>query len=517
MLTGLDALRHGVNHHLAAPLDLVMLAERLRVEGYKTIASTGGGLAGRVFGLAQGFDEFYSYPGWPGGFGELDTEMELSLAKLERIADQPFFLFFHTYEVHDPYQERAPFSDRCFSVGQEKDYLFGVLPKPRQEQDGYVLNHQLVKWRQGTPISSAVPVGKTEVAVASCLYDSGIAYADSHIENYLHRLDELDLLDTSMVILTSDHGEALGEHGLFKHGSLYEDNLKIPLIVSVPGVESSDRFIEEQVRTVDILPTILDVVGIDPEGPLDGDSLLPIIEGRVGPQRREAWSYAANENRGLSLRIDNRLKYIFNNSGATNAFGTKEMYDLQADPDELENLAEEESETARRLLDRMGTASKEARWGSARAVFENGSCDRLIGAIEMGALATEMKAFVLPEGSLIGDAEHKATLLVRRGETVEIFFESARPLVLRLRPEGCDSMDQETEKVISLSLGTIEQPRSFTTSPRGWSEIEGAVSKGPSSLVRVLFFPPSHVGVDGPGEVSDPQTLEQLRSLGYVQ
>ncbi|MEM7356335.1 MAG: sulfatase, partial [Acidobacteriota bacterium] len=335
MFTGLDALSHGHNHSSPLPPQAETVADLLRRQGYATAAITGGAYLHPRYGLAQGFDRFRYWPSKSAQDGELEDGIQRALALLRATPSQPTFLFFHTYEVHSPFRPREPFYS-LFSGGQEIGELarLGIFAEPSDERTGFMVRRSFVIKTSSGSRRDGTPLAESQLPGVGDLYDSSLAYADSHIGKLL---DEVG--DDALVILTSDHGEALGERGLASHAYLYDFNLLVPLIVATPDGRGAGRTVTAQVRSVDLLPTILDLVGFAVPPKLDGRSLRPLMEGNGAPSdsSREAWSYASSTNFGVSLRLSNRLKYHYNNSAFAPIQGQEELYRLGEDPDEQHN------------------------------------------------------------------------------------------------------------------------------------------------------------------------------------
>ncbi|MEX1310604.1 MAG: sulfatase [Candidatus Sulfomarinibacteraceae bacterium] len=521
MMTGLDCVSHGVNHHSPAPAALQTLAEILRDRGYRTVATVGGGLLNPNFGLGQGFDEYYHYAGWAGGFEELETEMAEALEKLDRGRERPFFLFFHTYEIHDPYHERDPFSDACFSTAADHGpdgLIYGAAPRTRNPEDGYALSFDLGKWIKGQPVSSAEPVPPDELPLVNCLYDSAITYADTQVERLLNRLDELGILDDTLVVVTSDHGESLGEKGLFKHANLYENNLMVPLIFVLPNSRYGGTIVDQQVGSVDIFPTILDALGFEVPSEIDGRSLMPLIRGEDGSSASsEVWSYAAYENRGLSLRIDNTVKYIFNNSANPWVDQREELFRLTDDAEETDNLVREDPETSRRLQQRVATYYRSKTTG-ASLVVENMDCDLVEGSIGIGSLVTRLKSVDVVDGSLTDVSSNRAGIGVRRGEVLEVFVESSEKVDIDLHGVGCGLDGPDARLQRSIDIGDRGTGLYLGLTETGWRVFEDAASLNTGGGAARLSL---GVSVGEQGTDRDPMeedlVLDQLRSLGYIQ
>lgn len=308
LLTGLNAHRHGIGHEdsVARP-GLLLLPEILRAAGYASLAITGGGWLHPRFGFTQGFDRFLPSPGLKSK--TMAAEIETALAWTREYRDRPYFLFFHTYEVHAPYRPRAPYFDHFSDAGSSELNRLLAAPRPPivtpPPGGGFVTTKKLA-W----PTLSELDVEE----VVGALYDSGIAAADELLARLLNSLEREGFLDNGIVVITSDHGELLGEHGLAGHEYLYDENLKVPLLIAGPAGLGAGQEVAAQVRSVDVMPTVLELAGVEAPAGLDGQSLVGLMKGGRPERASEAWSYAPRSNHGLSLRLDNRLKYVFKNS-----------------------------------------------------------------------------------------------------------------------------------------------------------------------------------------------------------
>ena len=331
IFTGIHPHRHGVQHELVRG-ELDLLAERLRAQGYATTAFTGGGRMHPLVGFSQGFDRYRYFSG--DVFKELEHNLERALTFLDDRPVQPFFLFFHTYETHTPYREREPYFSK-----------FGGRPT-----DGRLTSKRVADPENGQPLGWALKLegpGRVEITdlspdevtrLAIDRYDSSIAYTDQAIGRLIDGLEAAGLLETTLIVLTSDHGEAFGEGGHFLHGSLDDANLMVPLIFVDPRFPRGIVRVERQVRSVDIVPTLLELLDLPVPSNIDGVSLRPLIENPRAEFPDEAWSYASNTDHGLALRLSNRLKYIFNDSLLPQASQPEKLYDLRRDPREAEDL-----------------------------------------------------------------------------------------------------------------------------------------------------------------------------------
>lgn len=299
ILTGRYPAAFGVklNGMTPLPADAATLAERLRGAGYRTGAVIGSVVLDRSSGLAQGFDDYDD--GIAGGGGPVvaladlqRTAGDVTAAAARWISQQRgrWFLWVHYYDPHLPYS--AP-----------KSAARAAIQDP---------------------------------------YDAEVAYVDEQIGLLLGGIDRT----RTAVVLTSDHGEALGEHGEEDHGYfIYDSTLSVPLIIAAPGV--SPRTVTEQVRSVDLAPTIVRLAGADTSGgSFDGEELQPLLAG--GTRRdvplsiAESWyprlHFGWSELR--SARVG-EWKFI--------AAPKPELYDLRTDPGESKNVIKERAQVAARL------------------------------------------------------------------------------------------------------------------------------------------------------------------------
>jgi len=249
------------------------LAEILQDHGYTNVAFTGGAnVAGRM-GFSRGF-EIYDETG--------DTEA--ACRWLEENAGKRFFLFYHTYYTHDPYLPPPPYDTR-YNPGYSGD-----IPsrKDLMEETGVAEGEdwhgiwQVMHERFWEKVDLADPADRRHL---DALYDGAISYVDNElIRALLESLEETGNLDKTLVVFTSDHGEEFLEHGRLEHNSLYREVARVPLILRLPGAVPEGRRIRELVRTVDILPTVLDILGIPLNTVVQGSSLRPLLAGRKIPE-----------------------------------------------------------------------------------------------------------------------------------------------------------------------------------------------------------------------------------------
>lgn len=354
LFTGLNALRHGANYQYPADDRLMMLAEVLRAQGYTTAAFTGGGYLSPGFGLTQGFDRFqrWRHPRFsddPLRLGsDIEPGVDAALRWIEDTPNRPFFLFFHTYEVHAPFHRRQPWYED-YTAGQDTEgYHFSPAPEAPSEENHWLSQAVMEEQLSGGP---RVPLDPDNQPFVEAIYDSGINKMDREIGRLLDRLKAFGLEKNTLVVFTSDHGEGLGgKHEKVGHHYLYDYNVLVPLVVSLPGGAPPARRIGGQVGQVDIMPTILEALGLRPDRNMDGESLMPLLSaktvGSANAGSRVVESFAGSTQFGFSLRFADRWKWIAQQHVLAPLRARHELFDLQDDPLESRNMAALEAERA---------------------------------------------------------------------------------------------------------------------------------------------------------------------------
>jgi arylsulfatase A-like enzyme len=345
MFTSLEAFRHGAVHTEALSPEVPVLAELLRAAGYRTEAVTGAGFLDPRYGLHRGFDRYRYWSGVWTGPQEIEDGTARALSALDEARDRPFFLFFHTYDVHPPLRPHQPWFSRWSRFAPDwwilSEAVEGEMPGRREARYRF-MRFPPRKSNERSPLPSE------SAPLVYDLYDSGVASADEHVGRILQRLREKGLEESTLVIVTSDHGESLGEHDLAGHGFLYEDNTRVPLLVALPGGRGAGTRRAAQVRLVDLLPTILEVAATPSPDGIDGRSLLPLLEEREPPGARTALTYSSWL--GLAVRTDGRQKFLFWDGVGAGRSGRDRLFDLEADPAEVADRLGERAD--RDLLER---------------------------------------------------------------------------------------------------------------------------------------------------------------------
>ena len=291
ILTGLLPSLHGVTD-FGVPLapQHVTWAEMLKKKGYQTGAFIGAVILDSntlAPGLDRGFDFYDNFPAKTESkerFGRVERRgMEVvqhAEGWLAKHPTGPRFVWVHLFDPHDPYEPPPPYSEKYKN-----------------------------------------------------LYDGEIAYADSALGNFVNFLKKTGAYPNAIIVVVGDHGEGLGEHGEETHGLfLYDSTLHVPMILKMPGTKDHGIVVDAQVRTTDILPTILALTNTPAPPELSGESMIPLIENQAS-------------SHDLLAETDYPLRFGWAPLKALRAGDVKlieaprpELYDLKSDPGELKNL-----------------------------------------------------------------------------------------------------------------------------------------------------------------------------------
>jgi arylsulfatase A-like enzyme len=226
--------------------------------------------------------------------------------------DKPLFLYLHYIDPHGPYQPPPTWRRRFATGSSDKEWVRKGNPNP------------IGDWLyRGKPHPGFTP---EDLQHLKDLYDEEIGFVDSQLGALIGHLRRSGLLKSSLVILAADHGEEFLEHGDVKHcRNLFDTSLHVPLLVRVPGAPA--RVVASPVQNLDLVPTVLDYLGIKAAGTFEGQSLRDEIEGKATSEIQ----YALQGS--LRSAADGRYKLIEDLAG-----GTQALYDLKADPGETKDV-----------------------------------------------------------------------------------------------------------------------------------------------------------------------------------
>ena len=324
LFTGLTPLRHGATDvESRLPDEVSTVAERLRARGYRTGYITANGNTTAAFGFDQGFDFFRWLYGrnegekvrWP----QVHATAREFFARLP--PSMPFFLVLHTVETHAPY-----------------------LPSPRHR----------ARWAAGAdprlgerPTLVELPgraPGEEIVRQVRRLYDAEVADADEGFADLLGELERCGRSADTSVLLLSDHGEELFDHGQVEHGrTLYEEQLRVPMLWSLPG-DSSGRRVAPAIDQIDVAPTLLELAGLPAAADLPGRSFAAALRGGEPPPARPSGAWLDRLHFHQEAVAGGGFKLIRNLvPTAVTAVADEELFGLDDDPDEQRPLGEEKA------------------------------------------------------------------------------------------------------------------------------------------------------------------------------
>ena len=314
ILTGFYPSTHGAQSEIAklSP-KLTLLSELLKQQGFTTAMFSANGYVSDYFGFAQGWDEYLNFPRQHQRTQAKDV-FARALAWLKELpSNRPFFLYVQTIDPHVPYQTPSR-------------YLSKYLTEPYQGPLGPVVSGTEVnEFNEGR-----LTMSETDRIFVRAMYDAEVSYHDTYMGRFIRDLRALDLLDNVILVVTNDHGEELFDHGKLDHGhSLYDELIRSPLLIRHPASFPAGRF-EPPVSTIDIAPTVLELLGIQPPPNYQGRSLLAALQGAAPPA--PSYAIAEHDDTLRSIRLG-PYKLILSSEGDT------ELYDLRRDRGEQHNLA----------------------------------------------------------------------------------------------------------------------------------------------------------------------------------
>lgn len=315
LFTSLHPSQHGAvefatENHLAG--SLTTLAEILAERGYSNAGFSENPHISRSTNFDQGFDSFQMKSGYSDQPPVLIKRAQAWMR--ERDPKRPFFLYLHFLDPHGPYQP---------------EHSQGFL-KEQSTQDEEVRNGLVSDLVDEGGLSR--PLTAEDGEYLKALYDAEIHSTDRELRQVVKMLESSGEFENTVLVITSDHGEEFLDHGGLRHGYwLYEENLHVPLILRAPGLEGGR--VDAPVEHLDIAPTILDLLSIPIPSQFQGRSFVPLLRGEDLPRLPHV---AQTQLRGIDIDSirSGQWKLIIDRM-----LDTRELYDMQADPEERKNLA----------------------------------------------------------------------------------------------------------------------------------------------------------------------------------
>lgn len=299
------------------PNSVQVLPELLQQQGYFTAGFIANGYVSDKFGFKRGFTTYHNYI----REGRRSVAQSVASDVLDwldaRPQDKPFFLYVHTIDAHVPYQP-------------PRDYL--ELYDSSKNYEGPI------NFQKNSALLDAIKLGRLPVATRDrerllSLYDASVSYHDVYFNVIMNGLEQRGLDDDTMVVVTADHGEEFWDHGSVGHGhSLFDELLHVPLLMRVPGVTHAGDRVRTNVGLVDVAPTILDALGIEPPETMTGKSFLPELLGNVADAPRATVSGFMEGQRSLALGRYKLVQHEFTQSS---------LYDTRTDPKESRDVSGE--------------------------------------------------------------------------------------------------------------------------------------------------------------------------------
>jgi arylsulfatase A-like enzyme len=324
--------------------DLLTLAEVMHRAGYRTAAWTGGGQLSRSAGFARGFDRFLE------SFGKINPDkMQEIRTWFRRHSNNPCFMFLHTYQIHDPYLPPSPYN----TVFSSPDYGGWVIGD-RKTLGEFMTKEkfhskQAAFWRKTDWGPNSSRIGPEDLRQLVGLYDGGIRYTDDVLHGFFKDLFADGLLENTLIVIFSDHGEEFLEHGGVLHKMLYRETVHVPLIFFWPGHINGGVVVSSQVPLMDLTPTLLELVGLEAPQFSNAHSLLPLIKTPDAIDDREVYSeapWAHGNSYHRSLRNATHLLYDLDHD-------IIQLYSTENDTLELEDISTEDPEVAAALYREM--------------------------------------------------------------------------------------------------------------------------------------------------------------------
>jgi arylsulfatase A-like enzyme len=337
IFTSLHPTQHGataVKTHMRDSFPT--LAGILKENGYATGAIVNAPALKPANGVARGFDFYHMTP--LDGRNAAGTTRD-ALEWIDGVEDSSFFMFAHYFDPHLSYSPPPPY-DRLYFPGYRGRIgnSFNLEGFSRVRDSMFVQMQDLEEddWKQ-----------------IVALYDGEIAFTDSAVGMLLEGLEDRGILENTLIVFLSDHGEEFFEHGGFEHGhTLYDELIQVPLVFSLPGVLPQNVSIERQVRLLDVTPTILDMLDIPLEPHFEGVSLKPLLMGKgtlssigrdlLPPEAAYAEAMMhSTEQKCISVYPWKLTHWMMSEE--------QTLFDLEADPHEMNDLAGRAAEPLARL------------------------------------------------------------------------------------------------------------------------------------------------------------------------
>jgi choline-sulfatase len=399
LMTSLYSFTHGIRRDDdTIPSGSATLAEQLRAAGYVTASFVSNPLAGRLSGLQRGFDYLSEWQAVARQIHEPEDRATDSAALnrvvfpwLEQHRNEPFFLYAHATDPHAPYRAPRGFEEKFANPAETAQF----------DRDFTKLKQMALSRGGGFAVSRALcRKGGIDpdhfIRRALDRYDAKILHNDYSFEQLRAKLHELGILENTLIIVVSDHGEEFWEHGWTGHGqSLYQELTRGVLLIWNPKLIPTARRIPAPVQLIDVMPTVLDLLGLPIPDVVEGQSLLALLQGRPfqrhGPvvSSRFAHPYSQHDELAPENHIDSfalldaNRKLIYREKAGEAGMNRVELFDRRTDRGDTDNIASREPRQVDQMMTELGKwIGSQKRIGSAlgrggKAVVDRQTLDRL--------------------------------------------------------------------------------------------------------------------------------------------
>lgn len=395
----------------------VTFVEMLAAEGYKTCAMSTAKIFVPALGLSQGFSESYVIGRDPDVLEKV-AAIDLTNAAITWLRQHKgdrCLLFIHHYDTHYPYKAGEECTGR-FNPDYEGPYRMRFGDS----------SLRILKFARAGRLDQAVNLTPADVEQIKTLYDCEIIRTDTAIGKLVDSLEAWGCLEKSMIMISADHGEEFLERGSLDHGqTVFEESIRVPLVVYCPKLGAEPGRIEHQVGLIDLGPTILQVLGIQIPASFEGRSFLGLMTDGEAPSQHELRPCGLPVSCLVSEAIAHRpekkaircppWKLVYDPF-----FGAVELYNLAEDPGETSNLIDREAETATNLMEIL-LASLDSYYPGGWCIAWRGRPDAgsIKGKITVGSGLIEVVAH-----GLYPEFEPEADSLLTSGDRRQVFFKS---------------------------------------------------------------------------------------------
>ena len=499
MLTSLYTFQNGVENWETVMSDtLVTLAEVLGDHGYETICVANVlGVAGR-FNVLQGFGHSSAVE----QYTRSATESNAAAFEIIRGINRPFFLLIHYYDAHMPYSPPKGYVEMVGGSTEDAPQRFRRGPKTKI----------------GKPDDDAV-------ADQMLLYDACIRYVDDAVHEIVDFLAEQAVADQTVLILTADHGEAFWEHDVCSHGEqLYDEALRVPLILSYPAALDGHKRIDVPVGHIDLMPTVVDLAGVTDTGTREGASLLGLItEGRE-PRRGPALPQGALLCECTLTRAPD-TKCIRTRSWkliAEPLTGWVELFDIEHDPFETENLWSKNLAVGDSLMTALRRIPGISR-GGWRLAFTGGDDAALVKAevtCPKGARLTHVSVYAKGKSVSVELSPDSTSFAVEtRPERVSLVHFGVTPTVVGVRIRVGTEDGKSPPNVVAGPAGTRPLGEAFVLRP---DDVLGVSERFHLDRVQMasgayVWWLPGEAMMPSKQTDLTPEEKKRLKALGYLQ